>query len=64
MLRLAELVKAEAAFRVRLGADGERLEWHHASPQGPQVLDEEPDTTFWTRLLLRLVGPFVPDALL
>ncbi len=64
LLRMAELVKAEAAFRVRLGADRESLEWHFASPEGPQMLDEEPDTGLLTRLWLRLIGPFVPDALL
>jgi hypothetical protein len=31
------------------------------SADGPRTLDEEPDTGFWQRLLLRLVGPFVPD---
>jgi cardiolipin synthase C len=65
LLRMAEVVKAEAAYRVRLGADRDGVEWHFVSPDnGPQMLDEEPDTGFLTRLWLRLVGPLVPEALL
>ncbi|MCI4430771.1 MAG: phospholipase D family protein [Burkholderiales bacterium] len=64
LLSMAELVKAEAAYRVRLGADKESLEWHITSQSREQILFEEPDTGFWQRLLLRLIGPFVPDALL
>jgi putative cardiolipin synthase len=64
LLGLAELVKSEAAYRVRLGADKQTLEWHISSQGREQTLFEEPDTGFWQRLLLRLIGPLVPDALL
>jgi len=64
LLRMAELVKSEAAYRVRLGADKESLEWHISSQSREETLFEEPDTGFWQRLLLRLIAPLVPDALL
>jgi putative cardiolipin synthase len=64
LLSLAEFVMSEAAYRVRLSADKQSLEWHMSSYDWEQTLFEEPDTGFWQRLLLRLIGPFVPDALL
>ncbi len=64
LLTLAELVKTEAAYRVRLGADKSSLEWNIASSTQEETLYEEPDSGFWERLWLRLVGPLVPEALL
>jgi phosphatidylserine/phosphatidylglycerophosphate/cardiolipin synthase-like enzyme len=61
LLQLAELVKSQAAYRVRLDRQQQRLSWEFNAADGAQTLDEEPDTGFWQRLLLRLVGPFVPD---
>ena len=64
LLMLAELVKTEAAFRVRLSADKSHLQWHSTLEDRQQTLDEEPDTSIWQRGFLWLIGPFVPEALL
>jgi putative cardiolipin synthase len=61
LMTLAELVQKEAAYHVRLSKDRQNLEWHLPTPEGDQVLTEEPDTSWWTRLWLRLIGPLVPE---
>jgi phosphatidylserine/phosphatidylglycerophosphate/cardiolipin synthase-like enzyme len=61
LLTLAELVINEASYRVRLGPDRKTLEWHLRTDQGEQVFTEEPDTSWWQRTMLQLVGPFVPE---
>ena len=61
LLQLADLVINEASFRVRLGPDRKGLEWHIRTAEGEQVFTEEPDTTWWQRTMLHLVGPFVPE---
>jgi len=59
---MAELVQREGAYRVVLSKDKSRLEWHlPAAEGGPQVLTEEPDSTWWQRLWLNLIGPLVPE---
>jgi putative cardiolipin synthase len=60
LLTLAELVKNEAAYRLRLNRDTRRIEWSFGAKDA-QPLTEEPDTTFMQRWLLRLVAPFVPE---
>jgi cardiolipin synthase C len=64
LMKLADVVKAEAAYRLRLSPDRRQIEWHLKTPQGEQVLSQEPDTGFWQRTLLRLIAPLVPEALL
>jgi putative cardiolipin synthase len=61
LMTLAELVQNEAAYRVRLSKDKRNLEWVLPTSEGERVLTEEPDTSWWTRLWLRLVGPLVPE---
>jgi cardiolipin synthase C len=61
LLKLAEVVKNEAAYRVRLNKETGGLEWHIATPEGQQTFFEEPDTGWWERALLWLVGPLVPE---
>ena len=61
LLKLAELVINEAAYQVRLGPDRKSLEWHIRTDEGEQIFTEEPDTTWWQRTMLHLVGPFVPE---
>jgi phosphatidylserine/phosphatidylglycerophosphate/cardiolipin synthase-like enzyme len=61
LLKLANFVINEAAFQVRLGADRKSLEWHIRTDQGDQVFTEEPDTSWWQRTMLHLVGPFIPE---
>ena len=38
LLKMAELVKTEAAYQVRLGADGQRLEWSTSSSTQDETL--------------------------
>jgi cardiolipin synthase C len=61
LLKLAEFVKNEAAYRVRLGKETGRPEWHITTDEGQQTFFEEPDTGWWQRALLWLVGPLVPE---
>jgi putative cardiolipin synthase len=60
-MKLAELVQSEGAYRVQLSKDKSQLEWHLPPAEGNQVLTEEPDSTWWQRLWLNLVGPLVPE---
>jgi len=61
LVKLAELVQTEAAYRVQLAKDKRSLEWHLPAAEGGQVLTEEPDSTWWQRLWLNLIGPLVPE---
>ncbi|MCE9658862.1 MAG: phospholipase D family protein [Burkholderiales bacterium] len=61
LLKLAEVVMAEASFRVRLGPDRKGLVWELKTADGEQTFTEEPDTGWWRRAMLWLVGPFVPE---
>jgi phosphatidylserine/phosphatidylglycerophosphate/cardiolipin synthase-like enzyme len=61
LMKLAELVQTEGAYRVLLSKDKSHLEWHLSTAEGDQVLTEEPDSTWWQRLWLNLIGPLVPE---
>lgn len=64
LLKLAEVVKREAAFRVTLDGPRRQLRWQIHANDGLQTHFEEPDTGWWQRTLLNLVGPFVPEGVL
>jgi putative cardiolipin synthase len=59
--QLVERMTREGSHRVRLASDGS-LRWTY----GDSDADEgyEPDTDFWSRLLLDLLSPFVPEQML
>jgi len=61
LIKLAELVQTEAAYRVQLSKETRQLEWHSPAAAGSQVLTEEPDSTWWQRLWLNLIGPLIPE---
>ncbi len=62
LLKLAAFVINEASFQVRLGADRKSLEWHIRTADGDRkIFTEEPDTSWWQRTMLHLVGPFIPE---
>ncbi|MFO1217331.1 MAG: phospholipase D family protein [Burkholderiaceae bacterium] len=61
LVNLAELVKTEAAYRLKLNRANGRIEWTLPEAVGGETLTEEPDSTWWQRLLLNVVGPFVPE---
>ena len=51
----------EGAYEVRLAPDRTGLQWRIKTAEGEQIFTEEPDTSWWQRAMLRLVGPFVPE---
>ena len=63
MLRAAfRIEEAVGVVRVRLASDGKRLAWSVLDADGrEQVLDEEPDGSWWHRLRVRLLGLLVPE---
>ena len=65
ILTLIEFAKRDAAYQVRLTADGATA-WSHADPQDdhPSTFSEEPETSLWRRLLFRLLQHLVPEGLL
>jgi putative cardiolipin synthase len=63
LVSLVELVQREAAYRVRLNEEGQ-LEWVFTDAAGSERHAEEPETGWWDRLLLNLLGPLIPEMLL
>ena len=61
LMKLAELVQTEGAYRVQLSKETRQLECHLPTVEGSQVLTEEPDSTWWQRLWLNLIGPLIPE---
>jgi putative cardiolipin synthase len=61
---LLDAVRREAAYRLRLAADGRSIEWHGVAADGNAVVMGEPEVGWSRRMLLELVGPFVPEDLL
>jgi putative cardiolipin synthase len=57
-------MKRAGSYRVRLGSDGETLRWTYGEGEGEEVADFEPDSDLWSRMLLDLLSPFVPEELL
>ena len=64
VLKLVEVLKQQGAYRLRLAADGQGVEWESADSGGTTVLRQEPDTGFWQRLMLDLLAPLTPESLL
>jgi cardiolipin synthase C len=66
LMYLGNLVTSQAAYRVRLAKDKSSLEWVLPNPDGgaETVLTSEPDTGFFERLWLQLIGPLVPEDVL
>jgi putative cardiolipin synthase len=63
-LRLANLVRLQAAYRLRLAADGRTIEWLAAGDDDGDARVDEPESGFWLRLLLQLLTPLAPEELL
>ncbi len=64
VLRLMDLDKLQASYRVVLGPDGQGLRWLAADDEGEVMFDKEPDASFATRFWLELLAPFAPEELL
>jgi putative cardiolipin synthase len=60
--QLEGFADAGSSYALRLGANGENIEWVEDGDDGKQtVYDVPPETTAWQRLKLRLLGPFIPE---
>ena len=64
VLRLMDLDKLQASYRVVLRPDGHGLRWLAADDEGEVAFDAEPDVSFSTRFWLELLAPFAPEELL
>jgi len=64
VLKLADVIKSQGAYRVRLASDGETLQWTTVGPAQTEVLVEEPETDFWSRVMLEVLSLLVPEDLL
>jgi putative cardiolipin synthase len=65
LLRLADLDKLQASYRVRLGADGDTVQWLGLDDEmGEMVLEDEPDAGLWLQIWLNLIAPLAPEELL
>jgi putative cardiolipin synthase len=64
LLRVIDFDRLQSAYRVRRAPDGKGLEWVVQDNDKELVLTEEPDSTFWLRLKLRVLSPLIPEALL
>ena len=56
--------RSQGAYTLRLASDGQRLEWISKEADGTRVLNEEPESSFWDRLMLNILSPMVPESLL
>ena len=63
-LRMLNSLKEQGAFRVRLSPDGETVQWVSKDATMEVILEHDPDTKFWDRLLPALLAPFMPESLL
>jgi putative cardiolipin synthase len=62
---LARDALASGAYKLRLSADGQRIEWVETDANGQLIVHtDEPDDNPWLRLRLWLMWPFVSDELL
>jgi cardiolipin synthase C len=64
MRKLVEVVRQQGAYHVRLAPDGKGLQWLASGPGGQEQLVEEPETDFWSRLMLEVLSWLVPEDLL
>ena len=64
LLQVIDIDRLQSAYRVRRTADGQGIEWVILDDGQEMVLTEEPDSTFWLRLKLRVLSPLIPEDLL
>ncbi len=62
--RLFNDVTRGGSYRVELAADGELLRWIPPEPEATPIEGKEPDASLGLRLMLKLLSPFAPDAML
>ena len=64
LIRVIDIDRLQNAYRVRRPANGRGLEWQSTDDGNETVLTEEPDSSFWLRLKLRVLSPLIPEPLL
>ncbi len=64
MLKLVNVIKSQGAYRVRLAANGQDLQWSVAGKGGEEEFVEEPETDIWTRMMLEVLSVLAPEDLL
>jgi putative cardiolipin synthase len=65
-LKLIDVLKQQGAYRLRFveGSNGSRIEWVSEDAGKTTVLNEEPDSGFWDRMMLELLAPLTPESVL
>ncbi len=63
-LKLIEILKQQGAYKLRFAEGTEAIEWVSGPPDRQEVLNVEPDSDFWSRTVLQLLTPFIPESLL
>lgn len=63
-LELVDRIKRRAAYRVRLSATGDEVEWFEQLDDGRETPRPQPEIGWWRRLWLELLAPIVPEGLL
>ncbi len=63
MLRVVRISKLQNAYRVRHNA-ARQLQWVAVDDDTEQVLESEPESSFWLQLQNLILGGFVPEQLL
>jgi putative cardiolipin synthase len=64
LTRVIDIDRLQSAYKVRLKANGQGLEWIAEGDEAEMVLDTEPDSSPWLRFKQWLLSPFVPESLL
>jgi putative cardiolipin synthase len=64
VLRLMDLDKLQASYRLMLAPDGEGLIWTASDGEGEVIFDDEPEASFATKFWLDLLAPLAPEELL
>jgi putative cardiolipin synthase len=59
--QLRDFADAGSVYHLRLGTDGERVEWVENADGLDTVYDSPPETTGWLRFKLWLLSPFIPE---
>jgi cardiolipin synthase C len=64
LTRVIDIDRLQSAYKVRLKANGQGLDWITEGDEAEMVLDTEPDSSPWLRFKQWLLSPFVPESLL
>ena len=65
IVALLENDRLESVYRLRLGGDGETIEWIATGSDGSErIVTDEPDNSWLLRLKMMLIGPFTSEDLL